>query len=358
MAHPAAQSGNCLPSRLPTIKEVRQRVRAAFNVRNCRWQYQLPEAVWGGKHVILDVGTGSGKTLAFYIPALFAAPGQVMIVVTALNILAAQNVAQLEAAGIPAIAITGQTATKQNFEVGQFLLQLAVADSSIMQDIADGKYTVVIASPEQLVKWGEGFEALFRDITFRSRIISVVFDEGHCITQWGSFRPEYSEISRLRYLLPETRFIFASATFSPLILNDIKSSFGLSPGNFVHIRRPNDRPNVHIGVRKIEHALNSYRDLAFLAPDGWTEGNDTPRKFVAFFDSITEAIDAGESLRRRLPPEHRNKILWFHSDMSEEHKAEALEKLRTGEIWGLCATDSFGMVCTWLTLSTVYSYML
>lgn len=117
MSRPAAQSGNCLPSGLHTIDEVRQCVQAAFNVWSCRWQYQLPEAVWGGKHVILDVGTGSGKTLAFYIPALFAAPGQTMIVVTALNVLAAQNVAQLEAAGISAIAITGQTATKQNFKV-------------------------------------------------------------------------------------------------------------------------------------------------------------------------------------------------------------------------------------------------
>ena len=233
-----------------------------------------------------------------------------------------------------------------------------VANSSITQDIADGKYTVVIASPEQLMKWGGGFEALFRDVAFQARIMSVVFDEGHCITQWGSFRPEYSEISRLRYLLPETHFIFASATFSPLILNEIKSSFGLSHGNFIHIRRPNDRPNVHIGVRKIEHALSSYRDLAFLVPDGWREGNDAPHKFVAFFDSITETVEAGKFLRDRLPPEHRDKIVWFHSDMTEEHKAEALEKLRTGEIWGLCTTDSFGMVCTWLMYTTIYSYML
>ena len=52
-----------------------------------------------------------------------------MIVVTALNVLAEQNIAQLEAAGIPAIAITGETATKQNFKVGNsFPHSLPVAE--------------------------------------------------------------------------------------------------------------------------------------------------------------------------------------------------------------------------------------
>ena len=136
-----------------------------------------------------------------------------------------------------------------------------------MQDIADGKYTVVIASPEQLVKWDGGFETLFWDITFWACIMSVMFNESHCITQWGSFQPEYSEISRLRYLLSETHFIFALTTFLPLIFNEIKSSFGLSPGNFVYIRWPNDCSNVYIDVRKIEHVVNSYQDLMFLVLD-------------------------------------------------------------------------------------------
>ncbi|EKM56792.1 uncharacterized protein PHACADRAFT_56231, partial [Phanerochaete carnosa HHB-10118-sp] len=300
-----------------TIHGVHQHVQATFNMRGCHWQYQFLKAVWNKKHTILNVGTGSEKTLAFYIPALFAAPGQILIVVTALNVLAAQNVAQLEAAGIPAIYI--------------------------MQDITDGKYTVVIASPEQLVKWGGGFENLFKDLTFRTRILSVAFNKGHCITQWGSFRPEYSEISRLQYLLPETSFAFALAMFSLLILDEIKKSFGLATGNFVHIHWPNDRPNVHIGVQKIEHMLDSYCNLVFLVSDDWKEGDDNPCKFVAFFDNINEAVGAGTFLHQRLPLEHHNKILWFHSNITKKFKAEAFKKLRTGEIWGLCATDSFRM---------------
>ena len=111
-----SQTGNCLPSGIPTITAVRQQVQALFNKRLCLWQYRVPEAIWQGKHVILNVGTGQGKTLSFYTQALLA-PGKTQIIITALNVLAAQNVAQLRAAGISAIAITGDNATPENFKV-------------------------------------------------------------------------------------------------------------------------------------------------------------------------------------------------------------------------------------------------
>lgn len=54
-------------------------------------------------------------------------------------------------------------------------------------------------------------------------------------------------------------------------------------------------------------------------------------------------------LRKRLPSTIRYKISWFHSEMTEEYREQELEKLRKGEIWGICATDSFGMVCLFIS---------
>lgn len=193
------------------------------------------------------------------------------------------------------------------------------------------------------MKPGGGFEKLFSSPEFRTHLTCVIFDEAHCISQWGSFRAEYTEISRLRHQLPHTPMVFASATFSPLILSDIQMQFNLTAENTVHIRCPNDRPNVHITIRTIEHAIASYTDLAFLIP----EGQNVPQKFLIFFDSIGECVAAGSNLRSRLPPELRDKISWFHSEMSDKHKEAELERLRKGEIWGLCATDSFGLVISY-----------
>lgn len=194
------------------------------------------------------------------------------------------------------------------------------------------------------MKAGGGFDKLMRKPQFVSRIISVVFDEAHCISEWGSFRPEYKDVCQLRHRLPGVPFVFASATFTPTILGDIKQKFNLNKDKLMHIRRPNERPNIHLGVRKIQHALSSFLDLAFLVPDGWQEGDPPPPKFVIFFDSISDCVNAGKFLRKRLPAHMRHKIRWFHSEMSPKYKDQTVDDLREGKIWGICATDSFGMV--------------
>ena len=59
------------------------------------------------------------------------------------------------------------------------------------------KYQAVIISPEQMMKPGGRFEALLRKKKFTDQIVSIVFDEAHCIMTWGKFRPEYKELGRL-----------------------------------------------------------------------------------------------------------------------------------------------------------------
>lgn len=197
----------------------------------------------------------------------------------------------------------------------------------------------MVTNPEQLLKVGGGFEKLFKDADFVACLSSIVFDEAHCISEWGLFRPEYKEIGRLRYQAPHTPFVFASATFTTPILSDIKHKFGLDSSNTTHIQRHTDRPNIHLGVQRIKHPLHTFADLMF-----FVDGELPPPKFIIFFNSIAESVNAGNVLRRRLPHHLRNKISWYNSDMSLEFKHDELECFRRGEIWELCATDSFGMV--------------
>ncbi|KAJ3559557.1 hypothetical protein NM688_g273 [Phlebia brevispora] len=311
----------------PSLSEIRARGLLAFGKLPCQWQAQVAERILQRGDVVLNTATGSGKTLSFWLPLLFNTSG-IQLVITPLNLLGQQNVAELAAAGISAIAIDSDSATGSTF-----------------QDIQDGKHRVIITSPEQLMKSGGGFERLFKDVTFRSRLISVVFDEAHCISQWGTFRPEYRQVHSLRYLLPDVPFLVASATLPSQVFRDVVQVLELNRAKLLVIRRPTDRPNIHLAVKRIEHALHSFQDLAFLVPGlgGWPDGDHLPPKFVVFCDSITDSVNAARYLRSRLPPPLRNKIMWFHSEMTNTYKAEVLEKLKSGEIWGLCATDAFGM---------------
>jgi superfamily II DNA helicase RecQ len=60
--------------------------------------------------------TGSGKTLTFWIPLLFN-NNDIIIIVTALNILGDKNVEELEKLDISAVNITGESATDELFKV-------------------------------------------------------------------------------------------------------------------------------------------------------------------------------------------------------------------------------------------------
>ncbi|KIM63649.1 hypothetical protein SCLCIDRAFT_116855 [Scleroderma citrinum Foug A] len=113
--------------------------------------------------------------------------------------------------------------------------------------------------------------------------------------------------------------------------------------NLIIIHRSSDCPNIRIGVKKIQYALSSYVDLAFLIPKGWKVGDPPPPKFLIFFDDIQDAIGAANYLRSHLPPELRDKVKWLNSDMTSTFKDEELAQLILGESWGLCTTDSFGM---------------
>lgn len=207
------------------------------------------------------------------------------------------------------------------------------------------EYRAVIVSPEQLMKPGGGFEKLLLKSEFMSHVIGFVFDEAHCIISWGDFRPEYRELQRLHYILPRrVPYMIASATLAPEIIAELKQRLHIRSNNLVTIHTSTDRPNIYLSVRKINYTLSTYADLGFLIPEGWKDGDPAPPKFLIFFDNIQESINAAKFLRNRLPPHVRKKIKWFNSDMTTEFKETEVAALMDGDTWGLCTTESFGMV--------------
>ncbi|KAF8152224.1 P-loop containing nucleoside triphosphate hydrolase protein [Crassisporium funariophilum] len=314
-------------SHIPTLSEIRETTQRKFGVRPCLWQFKVVEAILrGDKDVVSIAGTGMGKTLTFWMPLLFCAPGSIQVVVTPLNILGKQNVESLEMAGFKAISISANSATAHNF-----------------QAIENFKYQAVIISPEQMTKSEGGFERLTKNSSFTERIISTIFDEAHTIRAWGGFCPEYREVGRLRYMLPKgIPFLITTATMPEVVLDDVKEVLQLRMDNLLMFHRSSDRPNIHIVVRPICNPLNSFLDLTFLLHT-WKPGRAPPPKFLVFFDDIQESIKACQFLKSLLPPEYRDKIQWFNSDMSDEFKEHETRRLLEGDSWGLFTTDSFGM---------------
>lgn len=206
------------------------------------------------------------------------------------------------------------------------------------------KYRAIIISPEQLMKDRGRFELMLRNENFASRIISIIFDEAHCISTWGSFRSEYSQVGRLRYLLPRDIPIMAtSATLPKHVLDDVRTILRLRTDKTFISRRNCDRSNISLVVRPIRNTYSSFVDLGFLVR-GCKIGGPPPKKFLVFFDDINSAMGACKYLRSLLPIPYYDKINWFCANMSSTFKTEETDNITYGRTWGLCTTESFGMV--------------
>ncbi|KIK79230.1 hypothetical protein PAXRUDRAFT_161857 [Paxillus rubicundulus Ve08.2h10] len=83
-------------------------------------------------------------------------------------------------------------------------------------------YRTIVVSPNQIMKPDGDFEGFFKSLLFISQVVSIVIDEAHCLTEWGDFRPEYRELSRLRYILrSNVPLLVTSATLTKAALSDI-----------------------------------------------------------------------------------------------------------------------------------------
>jgi superfamily II DNA helicase RecQ len=210
------------------------------------------------------------------------------------------------------------------------------------QDIASGRYQLIVASPEYVEQDSRFRRYLWDSANFRKQVTRIVFDEAHCVMDWGDFRPAYNRLCFIRPFLPHATFLALSATLSPLMVTELKRLLGLYDVEV--IRRSNDRHNISLVVKQMKHTLHSLHDLAFLIPPGFNDPSHPPRKFMLFMRSKKQCQQAGRFLRARLAPELQDRVIWVHSEMTSGFNERAMVKLRNGDVYGIVCTDVAGMV--------------
>ncbi|MBO5691518.1 MAG: DEAD/DEAH box helicase, partial [Spirochaetaceae bacterium] len=145
-------------------------------------QLDIISSVLSGQDTLAIMPTGGGKSLCYQIPALMLEG--ITLVVSPLIALMQDQVAGLEAAGVPAVFLSSVLEREEYF--------------SALNRIHSGEVKLIYMSPEGLSRT-ERLTQLFS----HRQLSLLTIDEAHCISQWGhDFRPDYRTIAQVRELFP------------------------------------------------------------------------------------------------------------------------------------------------------------
>ncbi|KII85582.1 hypothetical protein PLICRDRAFT_178633 [Plicaturopsis crispa FD-325 SS-3] len=311
-------------------------VKSKFGLKYDLRQFQVDavEAQLMQKDVLVHAGTGLGKTAIAAGPhAHPSAKGKVTIMVS------------------PLLALHDEMAETFASEFG--LKATAVNSSNggckpeVLKQIVSGDWQIVMISPEMLVSRRFTREVL-KNAEFSQRILSVVIDEAHVVSHWGdSFRKKYGELGKVRAFLPRsTPFVALSATLAARVRHDVLTKLQFHKTNYVNIDVGNDRANVSIVVRGIQHPINTYADLDFIINKLVENPSDIPKTFV-YCDNIAVGVEIIDHLTALLPERFRNAglIRPYNAAFSGKYRKKVMSLFRDGSVRIMVCTDAAGMGC-------------
>lgn len=168
-------------------------------------QEDVIENILRKNDTLVIMPTGGGKSLCYQIPALMFKG--LTIVVSPLISLMKDQVEQLMESGVSAVLLNSSLT---HYEYGRNV-----------EFIKQGNVKLLYVAPESLLK------SSVLEMLSSVPVDCLAIDEAHCISAWGhDFRPEYRQLVDVRMHFPKAVCIALTATATPRVREDIKSSLG------------------------------------------------------------------------------------------------------------------------------------
>ena len=275
------------------------------------------------KDCLVLMPTGGGKSICYQVPALMMEG--TAIVVSPLISLMKDQVDNLRANGISAAALNSNASEVENREIAERASQ--------------GEYRLLYVSPERLLSEIE-FGILRNSIgdapTSKLKVSMFAIDEAHCISQWGhDFRPEYTQLGRLKELFPDVPVAAFTATADKITKEDIVQQLRLekdADGEAKMFVSSFDRPNLSLDVRHGYSANDKLRFLLMLINKHHGESGIIYCMSRNTTESLTAKLRA-KGVRAEA----------YHAGMSAQERDRVQEAFINDEINVVCATIAFGM---------------
>ena len=267
-------------------------------------QEDIIKAALERRDVLAILPTGGGKSVCFQVPALMS--DGIALVVTPLVALMKDQVQNLEARGIKALAVHSGMSQRET--------ELA------LNNAVYGDFKFLYLSPERLST------PLFQRYLPGIPISYIVVDEAHCISQWGyDFRPDYLKIQQIRDAV-DASVIALTATATPEAANDIMEKLGFSEK--LIIKSGFERPNLSYLVRKVQDKNGQLKSIC----DGVKGTGIVYVRSRRQCEEISDFLSSsGES------------VSFYHAGLSPVQRAERQQQWKNGVIRIMVCTNAFGM---------------
>lgn len=274
-------------------------------------QRDIIQHLLAGGDALAVLPTGRGKSLCYQLPAVSL--GGTAVIVSPLMALMDQQVSDLSARGIAAVALHSGRPYEAMLED--------------MRGLVQGRWTLVYVSPERLIT--ESFLNALDQIP----LSLIAIDEAHCVSEWGhDFRPEYRQLSRVLRRYPHVPRLVLTATATPRVREDIVDSLGLTHARaFVESV---DRANLSLSILPKHNA----RDQVLRFVKAPKRHHEQPGAGLIY----CRTRDQVERLTRHLAASGVD-VWGYHAGMGIGHRQRAQEAFLTHHAPVMVATIAFGM---------------
>jgi superfamily II DNA helicase RecQ len=205
-----------------SIEKIKKALSNSFLNGNSWYDYQeeyLDKILPSSEDLLVSLPTGAGKSLLFQAPALFKSSftNKLSIVVTPLKALMEDQVNDLWNKGFINNVEYINSDRKSDIPM-------------IYRSIAGGELSLLYITPERF-RSNSFVNALKTRIKIDGSLEYAIFDEAHCVSQWGhDFRPDYLNSAKSictfrKHSSERFPILLFSATVSEKIYNDFKEIF-------------------------------------------------------------------------------------------------------------------------------------
>ncbi len=294
-------------------------------------------------HVMAALPTGGGKSVLFQIPALYRGhfTGGLTLVICPLRALMQDQVSAL---------------WEKGFEEADYLSsdQPPFEREEVLQRLLDGRLNLLYVAPERFRS-----QRFCKALEYRrlrdGALEYLVFDEAHCIDQWGyDFRPDYLRAleKTVKAHAKQTPLLFFSATLTAATEKEIRKALGVVGCSRELVKVPARSTSpvqeyIEIHPQKVtgrlggrspdwESRLHAIRQVLL----DWRPVGERTRSALVVF---TRTRRQAEVVCAELTRSTDLRIDYFHAGRGPAIRVSVYERLRDGELDLLVATKAFGM---------------